>query len=62
MKNDHFLGIFSCLGSFNQAFGQVKEWLLLKLREMISMLHAAACLIFPFCFLIEVGRGSVQSY
>ena len=37
------LSIFSCLGSFLQIFGQVKEWLISELCEMIKVTHIVAC-------------------
>ena len=36
----------SCLGPVPQVFGQVKEWLILKLHEMIRVSHVIACPIF----------------
>ena len=34
---------FSRLGPFPQVFGQVKEWVILELNEMIKVLPAVAC-------------------
>ena len=36
---------FSRLGTFPQVFGQVKEWLILELQEMIKVPHEIACAI-----------------
>ena len=42
------LSILSRLGSFPQIFGEVKEWLILELCEMIKVPHIVAC---PMVFL-----------
>ena len=42
-KEWSLFSIFCRLGRYPQVFGQVKEWLILGLREMIRMLHAVAC-------------------
>ena len=42
MKNDHFFSICRRLGHFPQVFGQAKEWVILKLHEMIRVLHVVA--------------------
>ena len=39
----HLFSIFSRLVPFPQVFGQVKEWLMLDLHEMIRLLHVVAC-------------------
>ena len=38
-------GTCSCLGPVPQVLGQVKEWLMLKLHEMIRVPHVIACQI-----------------
>ena len=38
-----FCSIFSRLDSFPQVFGQVKEWLMLDLHEIIRVPHVVAC-------------------
>ena len=45
------------LSHFPQVFGQVEQWLMLELHEMIRVLHTAACTLFSFCFMMEMGRG-----
>ena len=52
-----FFGVFSRLGPFLQVFGQVKEWLILKLDEMIRIPHVVACPMNLICFVIEVSRA-----
>ena len=53
------LGIFSCLNPFRQFFRQVKEWLLLKLYEMIRMSYVVECPI-VFVYLCHLGwQGGV---
>ena len=37
------LSIFSRLGPFSQVFGQVKEWDMLELHEMIRVSYLVAC-------------------
>ena len=41
-ENLSFFGVFSCLGDFPQVFGQIKEWLILKVHEMIKVPNAVA--------------------
>ena len=43
MKIDNFFGIFSRLGPFPEVFGQVKEWLIFELHEMIKVPYAVSC-------------------
>ena len=43
------LANFSCLCHFPQVFGQVKEWLILELHEMIRMPHVVA---YPKVFIL----------
>ena len=43
MKNDNFLNIFISFGLFFQVFGQVNEWPISKLHEVIRALHVTAC-------------------
>ena len=49
------LSIFSCLGPFLKFLGQVKEWLILDLHEMIRMSYVVA---FPMVFnlLCDLGQ------
>ena len=52
--------IFSRLGPFPQVFGQVKEWLMLKLHEMVRVLHVAVCSIAFFVLGSRLaGRGVI---
>ena len=43
MKKDHFQNIFISFGLFPGVFGQVNEWPLSKLHEMIRVLLLVAC-------------------
>ena len=43
IKNVHFFNIFSRLGRFIQVFGQLKEWLILELHNMIKLAPILAC-------------------
>ena len=54
MKNDHFFSIFNRFGHFPQVFGQVREWLILKLHEMIRVLHVGA---WPMDFNLLCDQG-----
>ena len=49
-----FLGVFSCLNHFPQFSGQVKEWFLLKLNEMIRISHVVEC---PIVFVLLCNLG-----
>ena len=51
-----FLGLYSGLGHFSHVLGQVKEWLISKLHEMIRVLLAVACPI-EFNSLLDRGQG-----
>ena len=42
MKNAHFCSIFGRLGPLPEAFGQVKEWFMLELRQIIRTSHEFA--------------------
>ena len=53
MKNDNFFSIISRLGLFRLVFGQVNEWPILELHEMIRVLHLVAC---PVTFILFYGR------
>ena len=53
MKNKHFFSIFIRFGLFPQVFGKVNECYILKLHEMIRVLHAVAC---PIAFILFDGR------
>ena len=44
-----FSSAFSYLGLFPEVFGQVNGWPILKLREMINVLHLVAC---PILFIL----------
>ena len=56
-----FCSIFNRLGTLPQVFGQVKEWLKLKLHEMIKVLHVVVRR--PIAFLVLrstlVGRSII---
>ena len=49
----YFSSVFNCLDSFPQVFRQVKECLVLQLREMVRVLHEVAC---PFVFILFYDR------
>ena len=57
-----FFKVFSCLDHFPEVFGQVKELLILQLREMMS----TTCTYVPNCFYfvlcLRLARRSVESY
>ena len=53
-ENWSFFGVFSRLGNSPQAFGQVKEWLILELHEMIKVPHGVTC---PMDFNFLCYRG-----
>ena len=40
MKKYHFLVVFGSFGYFLQSFGQVMEWLILQLHEILRVLLA----------------------
>ena len=42
-KNYSIFSIISRYGHFPQVFGQVNEWPILKLQELIIVLHVVAC-------------------
>lgn len=42
-KNYHFFSIFTRLCHFSQGFGEVKEWDILELHEMIKVSNLVAC-------------------
>ena len=50
-----FLNIFSCFGPFPQVLGQVKEYFLLELHEMIRVSHAVVCTM-GFNLLFDRGQ------
>ena len=57
MKIDHFLLFLPVLGPFPQVFGQVNEWLVLELQEMIKVIrHFVVPIGFKFALIIEVSR------
>ena len=49
-----FFSIFSHFGPFHQVLGQVKEYLLLELQEVIKVLYAVVC---PTGFNLLCDRG-----
>ena len=53
MKNVIFFCIFTRFGLFPQFFGQLMEWPILELHEMIRVLRVVAC---PVGFMIEIAR------
>ena len=48
------LSVFRDLRLFLQFFGQVKEWVIFNLHEMITMSHVVAC---PMVFILFCDRG-----
>ena len=50
------ISIFCHLCPFPQVFGQVKEWLILELYEMIRVWHIRAWPVVLFCFVILVDK------
>ena len=54
IKNDHIFSIFSRLAPYPQVFGQVNEWLIVGLHEMIRVPHVVAC---PMDFNLLWDRG-----
>ena len=50
-----FFSIFRRLGLFPQVYGQVKEWFILELHEMIRVFHVV---VFPIDFKLLCDRGS----
>ena len=53
-KEWSFFSIFIPLGFYPQVFGQVKEWLIVELREIIRVPHIVAC---PMNFNLLCDRG-----
>ena len=51
IKNDNYLHILISFGLFSQVFGQVNEWPISKLHEIIRVLHLRA-LFFLFSLMI----------
>ena len=49
LKNSQFFSIFSSYGLFSQVFGEVNEWPISKLHEIIRVLHVVA---YPIVFLL----------
>ena len=56
-EHSSFFGVFSRLCHFPQVFGQVKEWLILELHEMIKVPDPVAC---PMDFNLLCYRGGQQ--
>ena len=50
MKNDHSLVLLAVWVFSPRVFGQVNQWLLLKLHEIIRVLHVVASLIIFILF------------
>ena len=50
-----FFSVFSRLGQFLQVFGQVKEFLILGLGEIIRVLHLVGCPM-DFDLLCDLGQ------
>ena len=50
-----FFSAFSRLGQFPEVFGQVKEFLILELGEIIRVLHLVACPM-DFNLLCDLGQ------
>ena len=55
MKNDQILSIFIHFGHFPQVFGQVNKQLILKVHEMVRVLHVVAR---PILLIFFYGRHS----
>ena len=55
MKKAQILVFVAVLVFFPQVFGQVKEWIILKLYEMIRVQHIFACPVF-FILLCDISR------
>ena len=49
------LSIFRSFGPFPRVYGQVKEWFILELHEMIRVLHVV---VFPIDFKLLCDPGS----
>ena len=45
MKKNHIFSIFNRFGVFPQIFGQINEWPVLELHEMVRVPHLVACQI-----------------
>ena len=54
-----FFSIFSCLVSFPQVFGQVKEWSVLKLHKIIRVSQVVAFPIASVLFFDQRCQGGV---
>ena len=50
------LSIFYHFGPFSQVFGQVKEWLILELHEIIRISNVVSVQPYLFCIVIELDR------
>ena len=61
MKNDHFLNIFVSFGLFLRVFGQVNEWSILKLHEMIKVLHIVLYKFVFFYLMIKIGMEKLSN-
>ena len=63
MRNDNYLHILISFGLFPQVFGQVNEWSISKLHEIIRVLHLVA---YPILFIFfddpRLTGKSAQSY
>ena len=63
MKNDNYLHILISFGLFPQVFGQVNEWSISKLHEIIRVFHLVA---YPVLFIFfddpRLTGKSAQSY
>ena len=57
-----FFSVFNRLDHFAHVFRQVKECLILKLHEMVRVLHAITCTIVFFVLSPRLARRSVQTY
>ena len=61
MKNDHFLNIFISFGLFLRVFGQVNEWSILKLHEMIKVLYIFLYKFVFFYLMIKIGMEKLSN-
>ena len=53
MKSNKFFSIFISVSLFPLDFGQVNDWPILELYEMITVLHSVAC---PVVFVLFHDR------
>ena len=59
MKSNKFFSIFLSVGLFPLDFGQVNDWPILELHEMITVLHSVACPVVLILFHDRDWQGGV---